>query len=61
MAHAAAAPHISAMPTAPEARQPLSRILRDISEQSAPRISVGELMERFGGRAMGALLLLFGL
>ena len=45
----------------PEIRQPLSRLLRDISEQPDPRVSVGDLMERFGGRAMGALLLLFGL
>jgi hypothetical protein len=44
-----------------EAHQPLSELLKEISEQSEPRISVGELMERFGGRAMGALLLVFGL
>jgi len=50
-----------AMPIDPEARQPLSQMLREISERGAPRISVGELMELFGGRAMGALLLIFGL
>jgi hypothetical protein len=42
-------------------RQPLSEILREIGDQAAPTISVGELMERFGGRALGALLLVFGL
>jgi hypothetical protein len=41
--------------------KPLSEVLRDIFEQAAPTISVGELMERFGARAMGALLLVFGL
>ncbi|HEY2753972.1 exopolysaccharide biosynthesis protein [Phenylobacterium sp.] len=35
--------------------------MRDIFEQAAPAISAGELMERFGVRAMGALLLVFGL
>ena len=54
-------PHISPMSSAHTARQPLSQILREVSEQSEPRITVGELMARFGGRAMGALLLLFGL
>ncbi|WP_309604853.1 exopolysaccharide biosynthesis protein [Phenylobacterium sp.] len=49
------------MPIDPEVHQPLSRILRDISEQADPRVSVGDLMERFDGRAMGALLLVFGL
>jgi hypothetical protein len=42
-------------------RQPLSEILREIGAQAAPTISVGELMERIGGRALGALLLVFGL
>jgi hypothetical protein len=49
------------MPLDPHARQPLSEILREISEQPEPTVSVGELMERFGGRAMGALLLVFGI
>jgi hypothetical protein len=49
------------MPRDQHARQPLSEILQEISEQAAPTISVGELMERFGGRAMGALLLVFGI
>lgn len=42
-------------------REALSEILRQISERAAPTVSVGELMERFGGRAIGALLLVFGL
>ncbi len=42
-------------------RLPLSAILREISQAEAPAVSIGDLMERFGGRAMGALLLLFGL
>ena len=42
-------------------RQSLSEILRELSERAAPTVSVGELMECFGGRAMGALLLIFGL
>jgi hypothetical protein len=41
--------------------QPLSAILRDLSTRDAPTLSVDELMEAFGGRAMGALLLVFGL
>lgn len=40
---------------------PLSAILREIAGREQETISVGELMERFGGRAMGALLLVFGL
>jgi hypothetical protein len=47
--------------TSEDPRQPLSAILREVSEQTGPTISVGELTERFGGRAMGALLLVFGL
>ncbi|MFL5297407.1 MAG: exopolysaccharide biosynthesis protein [Phenylobacterium sp.] len=42
-------------------RQPLSGILRDIAEQPGPDVSVGELAERFGARATGALLMVFGL
>jgi len=49
-----------AMPEACQ-RTPLSAVLRDVSLQDAPAVSVQELMERFGGRAMGALLLVFGL
>jgi len=42
-------------------KAPLSAVLRDLSLHGGPRVSIGELMERFGGRAMGALLLVFGL
>ena len=40
---------------------PLSAILREISERDDAEISVGELMQCFGGRAIGGMLLLFGL
>jgi len=42
-------------------RQPLSEILRGIAERDAPRVSVAELADSFGHRALGALLLVFGL
>ena len=60
MALAATTPHITPMPAA-SAHRPLSEILREISELEQAAISVGDLTERFGGRAMGALLLVFGL
>jgi hypothetical protein len=41
--------------------QPLSAILREVSEGTAASVSVGELMGLFGGRALGGLLLVFGL
>jgi hypothetical protein len=41
--------------------EPLSAILRDVADAPQPSVSVGELMERFGGRALGALLLVFAL
>lgn len=40
---------------------PLSAVLGDIAEHAAARISIQELMEKFGGRAIGALLFIFGL
>lgn len=40
---------------------PLSAVLQDISELPEPQVSVEELMEKFGGRAIGALLFVFGL
>lgn len=40
---------------------PLSAILRGVAEREAPTISIAELTELFGGRALGALLLVFGL
>jgi hypothetical protein len=50
-------------PMAPphDPRLPLSEVLRRIGDQPEPTISVGDLAERFGGRATGALLLVFGL
>lgn len=41
--------------------QPLSVALQDIVDHAEPRISVDELMQKFGGRAIGALLFVFGL
>jgi hypothetical protein len=49
----------SAEPLARE--RPLSAVLLDIVDHDEPRISVAELMQRFGGRAIGALLFVFGL
>lgn len=40
---------------------PLSAVLSDIAEHAEARISIQELMEKFGGRAIGALLFIFGL
>lgn len=40
---------------------PLSAILRAVAEREEPTVSVAELMDLFGGRALGALLLVFGL
>jgi len=41
--------------------QPLSEVLQEVADLPSDRITVAELMDRFGGRAMGALLLLFSL
>jgi hypothetical protein len=41
--------------------QPLSAVLAEIVDHDAPRISVAELAQMFGGRAIGALLFVFGL
>ena len=49
------------MPEIPETQLPLSAVLIDIATYGEPRISVAELMQRFGGRALGALLFVFGL
>lgn len=49
------------MPDMPQTSAPLSEILTGLSETPQDRISVGQLMERFGGRAFGALLFVFGL
>jgi len=40
---------------------PLSAVLLDIAEHAEARISLEELMQKFGGRAIGALLFVFGL
>ena len=40
---------------------PLSVVLTQIGDHGAARISVAELMEGFGGRALGAMLFLFAL
>lgn len=46
----------------PHAKErPLSAVLLDIADHGEPRISVEELMQKFGGRAIGALLFIFGL
>jgi len=42
-------------------RQPLSALLQGLADSDAAEVSIDELMELFGGRAMGALLLVFGL
>lgn len=43
----------------PHDHRPLSEVLREVADEE--RVSVGELIDRFGGRALGALLLIFGL
>lgn len=40
---------------------PLSAVLLDIAGHGEPRISIDDLMQKFGGRAIGALLFIFGL
>ncbi|HEX7885646.1 MAG TPA: exopolysaccharide biosynthesis protein [Phenylobacterium sp.] len=45
----------------PEREQPLSTVLQDIADHTEARISVEELTHKFGGRAIGALLFVFGL
>ena len=42
-------------------RQPLSEVLREMGEREQSRVSVAELADTFGHRALGALLLVFGL
>jgi hypothetical protein len=49
------------MSPASDSKQPLSEILADIAETPAQRISLDDLMDRFGGRALGGLLLIFSL
>jgi hypothetical protein len=44
----------------PSNGRPLSEILREVAERETPRVSVAELADRFGGRALAALILVFG-
>jgi hypothetical protein len=48
-------------PMSDEVDQPLSAILREVADQPTAEVSIGELMGRFGGRALGALLFVFAL
>jgi hypothetical protein len=45
----------------PDAELPLSGVLSDIAEHAEDSISIEELTHMFGGRAIGALLFVFGL
>lgn len=45
----------------PPAQRPLSAVFSEIALHEGARISVEELTEKFGGRAIGALLFVFGL
>lgn len=49
------------MPESPENPRALSAILEDAAAHDRARISVAELTQLFGGRAIGALLFIFGL
>jgi hypothetical protein len=49
------------MPDTTSDGQPLSELLAEMAERPAPRVSVAELMDSVGHRALGALLLVFGL
>ena len=49
------------MPESTDNQRPLSAVLTDIANSGEPRISIAELMQRFGGRALGALLFVFSL
>jgi hypothetical protein len=44
-----------------EIQKSLSDILSDLADHNEPQISVSQLIDRFGGRALGGLLLIFGL
>ena len=49
------------MPERAETHMPLSDLLAALVDHDRPRVTVGEIAEVFGGRAMGGLLLIFGL
>lgn len=46
---------------ADETSLPLSQLLVEILEDGGDRISIAQLMDKFGGRALGGLLMIFGL
>jgi hypothetical protein len=48
-------------PDAAAKELPLSAVLMGIVDHGEPQISIGELTSKFGGRAIGALLFVFGL
>lgn len=48
-------------PDSDDEDKPLSVLLEDVAERGGDRITVGQLADRFGGRALGALILIFGL
>jgi hypothetical protein len=48
------------MPESSEKQLPLSEVLLDVAAHGEPRISIAELTAKFGGRAIGALLFVFG-
>jgi len=49
------------MSESPEKQRPLSEVLSDVAYHQGERISIAELTQWFGGRAIGALLFVFGL
>jgi hypothetical protein len=49
------------MPDRANHAMPLSALLMELADTPEPRITIGQIMETFGGRAMGGLLLIFGL
>jgi hypothetical protein len=50
-----------AMSAETDDHRPLSTVLQEVADGPAERITIGELTDGFGGRALGALLLIFGL
>src|SRR3990167_4200934 len=46
-------------PAASERRKPISMILRELGEQDS--LAVGEIIDRFGRRAFGALMFVFSI
>src|SRR4051812_17571223 len=41
--------------------RPLSEVVRDLTQTDAPSVSLGEVVDAFGARALAGLLLMFGL